>query len=332
MRYKYSGLIPQNIAPVGAAKIGVYDAAGKRRAEIPLGNLARPAGTKLFSFGLISDLHVTAEQTQTSTHFDNALTFFEDQGCAFCAHGGDMTTIGFWYNRGDTEIYLGQFAEYKRICGLHPNLPVYGVCGNHENYNRVITENLPELEAYTGNGLYFAIGHGDDLFIFIGEPSSYEAMNDEEFAWFESLLESNPGKRCHVFTHYYVANDSGNTKKCYTCAFGDRVEEFKALMAAHGRAIHYHGHSHIKFQCQEIDEATNYTEKNGFPSVHIPSVAESRNVVQQEDGTWARVSEGLCSQGYIVDVYDDCVVLNGMDLITGQSIPHGTFEINIVPE
>lgn len=330
MRYHYAGLIPQNVAPAGAVGIGVYDAAGKQIGSIPLGRLQRPQGEKLFSFGLISDLHVTAEQTETSDHFDKALTFFEEQGCAFCAHGGDMTNIGFWYNSGDTEIYLGQFAEYKRICDLHPDLPVYGICGNHENYNRSITENLTELEEYTGHGLYFTVEHGGDLFVFVGQPAnSSPTMNDEEFTWLKGLLEGNPGRRCHVFTHFFVACDSGSTKSCYTCAFGSHEAEFKALMTDHGRAIHYHGHSHIKFQCQEIDEATNYTEKNGFPSVHIPSVGGSRKVVQLEDGSWTRVSEGLCSQGYVVDVYEDCVVLNGVDFIGDKPVPLGTYKIGI---
>jgi predicted phosphodiesterase len=330
MKYQYSGLIRQNIAPAGAVRIGVYDADGKRKGSMALGRLTRPQGGKRFSFGLISDLHVTAERTETSTHFDKALAFFEAQGCAFCAHGGDMTNIGFWYNQGDTEIYLGQFAEYKRICDLHPNLPVYGVCGNHENYNKSISENLTELEQYTGHGLFYTIEHGGELFVFIGQdrPSgAMPAMNDAAFAWLKNLLETNTGKRCHVFTHYFVADDSGSTKNCYTCYFGPHEAEFKALMAAHGRAIHYHGHSHIKFQCQEIDKATNYTERNGFPSVHIPSVGESRNVVQQPDGSWIRVEEGLCSQGYVVDVYDDRIVLNGWDFLGRKSVALGTMEV-----
>lgn len=327
MKRKYEGFIQQNVAPNGATKIGVYDENGKRKAVFPLGNLKRPIGEKRFSFGLISDIHVSAERTETSTHFHNALSWFESCGCAFCAHAGDMTNIGFWYNKGDAEIYTGQFAEYKRICELHPNMTVYGICGNHENYNNVITENLNELEEYTGNGLYFQIEHGGDLFIFIGEPASYQAMNDEEFLWFKNLIESNPTKRVHVFTHYFVANDSGSTKNCYTCYFGNREAEFKALMANHGKAIHYHGHSHIKLECQELDESTNYTEKNGFPSVHVPSVGESRNVVKQADGTWKRVTEGLCSQGYVVDVYDDFVILNGVDFIAGKPVPLGVFVI-----
>ena len=222
MRYQYKGFIPQNVAPEGAVKIGVFNAAGKQVGSIPLGRLQRPQGEKLFSFGLVSDIHVNANRTETSTHFDKALTFFEAQGCVFCAHAGDMTNIGFWYNAGDTEIYLGQFAEYKRICDLH-SIPVYGICGNHENYNKSITENLTELEQYTGHGLYYTIKQGDDLFIFVGQPAnSSPTMNDEEFVWLKGLLEGNPGKRCHVFTHFFVKDDSGSTKNCYTCAFGSR--------------------------------------------------------------------------------------------------------------
>lgn len=330
MRYIYNGFIPQNVAPKGAERISVYDSKGNRVCGMSLGTLSRPTEAKLFSFGLISDIHVSAEQTETSTHFDNALKYFEEQGCLFCCHGGDMTNIGFWYNADDTEIYLGQFAEYKRICDLHPNMPVYGICGNHENYNKSITNNLTELQMYTGHGLYYTILQDKDLFLFIGQPAnSQPTMNDEEFTWLKNLLSTNQDKRCHVFTHFFVSNDSGSTKNCYTCYFGSHETEFKEIMASHGKAIHYHGHSHIKLECQEIDKSTNYTEKNGFPSVHIPSVGESRNVVLQADGTYKRVTEGLCSQGYIVDVYDDYIIYNGMEFNSGQLIPTGTFKIDV---
>lgn len=329
MSYVYKGFIPQNVAPKGAKRILVYDGNGNLVGRMRLGTLSHPSKTKLFSFGLISDIHVSAERTATSTHFDNALKYFEDQGCLFCCHGGDMTNIGFCYNKGDTAIYLGQFAEYKRICDLHPSLPVYGICGNHENYNKVITENLTELQTYTGHGLYYTIQQGNDLFIFIGEPSPAKAMNDDEYAWFKNLLETNTDKRCHVFTHFYLLpNDSGNTKNCYPGSyFGGYKDQFITLMKTHGNAIHYHGHSHIKLEYQELDESTNYTEVNGYPSVHIPSVGESRNVVLQEDGTYTRVSEDGCSQGYLVDVYDDCIVYNGMEFNSGKLIPTGTFKI-----
>lgn len=38
--------------------------------------------------------------------------------------------------------------------------------------------------------------------------------------------------------------------------------------------------------------------------------------------------DNYASQGYIVDVYDDCIVLNGMDLINNEYVPLGIFKID----
>jgi hypothetical protein len=39
------------------------------------------------------------------------------------------------------------------------------------------------------------------------------------------------------------------------------------------------------------------------------------------------VDDRTASQGYIVDVYDDCIVLNGWDFIENKPIPLGTYKI-----
>ena len=333
MKIGITSLITENIAPSNISSLAIFQGDNKI-CDVDISKMRLPnLGNKLFSFGLVSDIHVSAERTETSTHFDNALTFFEEQGCLFCCHAGDMNNIGFWYNADDTEIYLGQFAEYKRICDLHPNITVYGITGNHENYNKVITENLTELEQYTRHPLYYTIQQGNDLFIFIGQPANTSpTMNDEEFAWFKNLLEANPNKRCHVFTHFFGTNDSGKPKNCYSCNFGSHEAEFQTLMKKHGKAIHYHGHSHTMLESQTLDKMANYTDINGFPSVHIPSVGESREVALQDNGTYTRLDRAdgdYCSQGYIVDVYENHIVLNGYDLINQEPIPIGQYCINI---
>ena len=58
MAYKYEHFIPQNIAPNGAKKIGVYKSNGDKVCTIPLGRLAPATKQKLYSFGLISDTHI----------------------------------------------------------------------------------------------------------------------------------------------------------------------------------------------------------------------------------------------------------------------------------
>jgi hypothetical protein len=44
------------------------------------------------------------------------------------------------------------------------------------------------------------------------------------------------------------------------------------------------------------------------------------------------VNDNVASQGYVVDVYDDCIVLNGMDLINNEYIPLGVYKIDTTLE
>lgn len=327
MRYKYSGFIPENIAPKGAKKIIVYDSSGNRIGNIPLGHLTRPTGTKLYSFGLMSDLHCAGNNSTEGTKLDNAMTYFEEQGCLFCCHSGDMTNIGFWYNADDTEIYLPQMAEYKSVREKHPNLPLYGCCGNHESYNKTITNNLTELEEYTGFTMYYSITQGDDVFIFLSQPTGNTPMSDDALLWLETTLEENKNKRCFMFVHPFVSDsDSGNPYGVYGNKifdwWGNKTTTFINLLNHYKNTVLFHGHSHMHFDMQEEVENAIYSEVLGFRSVHVPSISWNRMIV---DG--ASVNVGGC-YGYLVDVYENYIILNGLDLLTNGVVPLGTYKID----
>ena len=173
MAYKYKHFIPENIAPNGVKHIGVYDANGESICTIPLGRLRQPQKTKRYSFGLVSDTHICSNNVEgeiISARLDSALTWFEEQGCDFVVNCGDMTNIGFENPKGTYNP--SEFAEYQRICNLHPNLPMYGVCGNHDSYNADIANYENELIEYTGHGIRFTVEHDGDVFIFFGQPKA----------------------------------------------------------------------------------------------------------------------------------------------------------------
>ena len=71
---QYEDFIPQNTAPVGVKRIGVYNSNNKRVGIIKLGGLAKAKGEKLYSFGAISDVHL--QRNTGTTDFPRALTFF----------------------------------------------------------------------------------------------------------------------------------------------------------------------------------------------------------------------------------------------------------------
>jgi predicted phosphodiesterase len=344
MAYTYRHFIPQNTAPNGVKHIGVYNSAGEKVCTIPLGGLTPPTKEKLYSFGLVSDIHLWKVEPhwRANTKFDNALSYFENEGCVFCVACGDLTQTGFYLRTDEstpgTEVAdETQMAKYKEICDKH-TIPVYEICGNHESYyDMPITNNLDLLEKYTGKGvLAYTAEQWNDLFIFCGQHRMLHVMSEEDFTWLGETLEANADKRCFVFIHSHIddnveggVEDSGNPAFAReNSIFGywgaTKTANFINLMKQYPNVILFHGHTHIKFEAQEHDKEANYSDKNGFKSVHIPSLGVPRTLVS-EDGTWEAADSE--SQGYIVDVYADCVVLNGWDFINNQYVPLGVYKI-----
>ena len=329
MAYKYNHFIPQNIAPQGTKNIGVYDENGKKVCTIPLGRMTPVTKEKSYSFGVLSDIHLYKKGEawitwNPDTKFDNALTYFESQGCAFCTHCGDITQTGL-YDEGDTvNLQPAQFEVYKEICDKH-TIPVYGICGNHESYVVPITNNLAELKTYTGTDLYYTVTNGNDVFIFLGQPYNVCPMSDDALQWLYETLEKNRNKRSFIFVHPHISsgNPVGAYKKNPLFKNWKHFSVFKNLLSHYKNTILFHGHTHVKFECQEQDKESTYSIVDGFNSIHVPSLGTPRDVVNGE-----LVNRENESQGYIVDVYDDCVVLNGMNFINNECCPLGVFKID----
>lgn len=366
MVYVYRHFIPQNIAPKGTKRIVVHDDNNNEVIGIALGGLTLPTKEKLYSFGLVSDVHIGATNISAYgyswTKFDNALSHLESVGCTFCVICGDLTVTGLYTQAGEDYLDVTQFAKYKEICDKH-NIPVYELMGNHESYYGMpISNNLALMETYTGKSvLSYTIEQGNDLFILLGQPHGSDVMTDADFTWLGTTLEANKDKRCFVFIHPYIEEDSGDPLDVReNSIFDDKYwgaanrNAFMDLLNQYPNIVLFHGHSHMKFGLQEVDVAANYTEKNGFKSVHTPSLVTPRDIkytyikrdangeVIETNETLVQDTSGLlgtlekieakgdqtASQGYIVDVYDDCIVLNGWDFISNKPIPLGTYKID----
>lgn len=336
MAYMYKHFIPQNTAPSGVKSIGVYKG-NEKICSIPLGGLTPTKKEKIYSFGILSDIHIHFNPYvawQPIPKFDNALTYFESKGCVFCVACGDLTNTGFYLRTNESVSgteYLDeqQFAKYKEICDKH-TIPVHELMGNHESYYGMpISDNSALMETYTGkNVLSYAIEQGNDLFILCGQPKDAWVMRDVDFTWLGETLEANKNKRCLVFVHSYIEEDSGDATDIRENSIFEswsKKSSFMGLIKQYPNAILFHGHSHMKFENQEFDVNANYTERNGFKSVHIPSLGTPRDI---NFDTNKAVDDNSAGQGYIVDVYDNCIVLNGMDFINNKPIPLGTYKID----
>lgn len=334
MKRTYTHFIAQNIAPRGAKSVGVYRD-GKKVLNIPLGGLTPPDGEPLYSFGVISDLHISHSPYVAWKPVDklnSALTAFESYGCAFCVATGDLTNTGFYLREDEATAgteYLDytQFSMYSETCGKH-TIPVYELCGNHESYYGMpIANNMDKLESYTGSGeLYYTITQGDDLFILLGQPNGSAPMGADGLTWLERTLAANTDKRCFVFVHPHLG--SGNPVGAYTSNpiftwwGAANTNRFETALRNHGNAILFHGHTHAKFQTQEQDDVAIYAW-TGYHSIHVPSLGVPRDVVngvlQGRDG------ESYC---YIVDVYANGIHLRGYDVINKAFLSIGSYWLN----
>ena len=318
--------IPENIAPPNTKSLLVFD--GDREVcNVDISKI-KPSniGNKAYSFGLVSDMHLDGVG-MNGTYLSEAMTFFENQGCSFCCHGGDMTNVGFWSELSE-DIYLTQFADYKNVIDSHPNLPMYGICGNHESYNKPIVENLAELKAYTYRDLYYTYTHGNDVFIFIGQPGGTAYVERQEWInelqWLYERLEENRNKRCFVFEHLTLSDDSGNPENIHNAYWGNLENTLVGIMQHYKNAILFHGHSHLYPEEQYKYSYANYSTKKGFKSISIPSSGGSRISV---DGK-LQSNDATLRSGYIAEVYAECVILKGYNFHSTEYIPIAQYRID----
>lgn len=346
--YKYTHFISENIAPKGAERIEVYDSNGERVAEISLGSLKPPKKDKLYSIGLISDIHLASYKPAAQTRLDAILGYFKEQGAEFCCHCGDMCDYGFWYPLSENppqSYYAPQQFEILRNLSQKHDIPVYGNCGNHECYNgydmdktytdvygtdpTLVVNNLDKLQEYTGHGLVFTITKNNDVFIFVGQSTGNRPMTNEHLQWLYEQLEANRNKRCFVFIHPYISHeDSGATPENGLALFDlwgtENKNAFISMMSHYKNTILFHGHSHLHFSVQEHISHSIYSTELGFRSIHVPSTFSNSEIV---NGSLTKVNTGY-SLGYLVDVYDNYIVLNGMDFVNNQYVSLGTYKID----
>ena len=351
--YKYTHFIPENIAPVGTTKIIVRNSANQEICNFPLGNLTPPTGDKLYSFMAISDAHIgKGDDNNEQADLANALEY-ANKNCDFTCICGDLTEDGI----------KDQLDEYKDIVDNHtPDRPVYAIAGNHENYsNRVNSLGENYLVNYTGQPLYYSFTKGDDVFIMVGHYGGYagdgigwlstEFVSTKELQWLYETLEANRNKRCFIFNHVFPSEHKvGNPKTFYSSVLpwkttdGFIGEAYISLLKHYKNTILFHGHSHGRFSLQEKYEPANhsetyeyrlanYSDTNEYRSVHIPSLSVPRDVING-----SRTEEYAESEGYIVDVYDGYIILNGRDFgrydsttgkrADGKWLPIATYKID----
>lgn len=305
---QYQDFIPENTAPIGVNKIGIYTQNGIRVGHICLGNLLKEKGRKLYTFGALSDVHM---QYQTApADFQTALAYLNNAADFICVCG-DLTTNGT----------AGELSAYKQHVDQYAKIPVYTIAGNHEGRNPEI---LSILETYTEKPLYYSFTHDNDVFIMVGVKSNTRGIlfADGELQWLYETLEANRNKRCFVFQHVFPKS---NALGLYNNGIwgGTEADVFNSLMQHYPNVILFHGHSHLRFDLQgEYGDKANYDKDLGCHSVHISSISSPRDANSSNNG-WVHVFAD--SEGYVIDVYENGIHLRGRDFVRGVFLPIASY-------
>ena len=314
----YNGFNNVNCAPTQATSIGVYNSCDEKVGTYSINDL-KPAnlGEKKYSFAAISDTHIGSKTAEDD--LINALQYFENEKDI------EFTTVCGDLSLGGTETNL---SLYKKIVDENTSKPVYAISGNHDANAPFAPLEMDGLKPYTGQDLYYSFEKDNDVYIMLGMYDVHEGCEfaDGELQWLYEILEKNRNKRCFLFMHLFPGDGSGDAVNLDI--EGDMLDNtqgtvFYSLLSHYSNVIYFHGHSHQKFELQLENKMNNYDYIFGCHSVHVPSLAYPKGISNGE-----LVADYNASQGYVVDVYEDNVVLKGRDFVSGKFLPIASYNLD----
>lgn len=281
-------------------------------------------GTKLYSFGALSDVHIDGDgmdEGYASQDFEKALNFFNEKSVAFIGISGDLSR----------EPQYNELSLYKNIVNKVNGVPVYACRGNHD-----CRYSLEDWNTYIGTELQYAITYQNDKFIFLSMSSeSYgdNCITSSQLDWLETQLQESKNQRVFLFFHVFDSvTGCGNINNIYPWSSLDtgstNIQRFLNLMRNNKNVIYFSGHSHLDFNCQRFGANANVYDENDFcKRVHIPSCSRPRqnDTGNSSDGTY---DNNLGSQGYLIDVYENAIVLRGYDFQKDKFLPIAQYLMN----
>lgn len=270
-------------------------------------------GKKMYSFGVLSDIHVPVEDRGGPSDFKRAIKGLQNLGVEFVGMTGD---IGL--NSETSELQA-----YKEIIDANATVPFYSCTGNHD-----ATHTDAVWEEYVGHPKNFEIVNDGDVFLFMSltqedTKGNLDTPYTTSLDWLQERLVRYEGARIFVFMHYPITDYSGLTKdQIYGfSANSTEDDELMATLLNTENVVVFSGHTHYKFECETTDydiNVFNMPNKN-VSLVHVPSCTYPRNSDRKD--------EPDLSQGYVVDVYENGVVLRGVDLVTGEYMSEYVYEL-----
>ena len=347
--------IPEGAETLLAYRCGILTG----EADIPDEKIA-DFGEEVYTFGALSDVHFnryygSLTGDDSCLTFVNALNFIDFFDVELVAISGDLSVHG----------ERDAFEKFNTIVSEH-DYPVYTCTGNHDVDYEFTLENWQEL-INTGvygetkaegvvevaeNGLDFVYAPESikgDVFIFLSQfawdynDANSRILTDEQLDWLEAQLKKYKDTTVYLFFHTFLNNPvEGEEPKMgegnlinnkghhydlpFTHGCPDEVR-FRGLMDEYENVVYFNGHSHWAYDMQELNPNLNIADYNGeyATMVHLSGVGSPRRTTANLDDTTEHYMRS--SEGTIVKVYEDKIVLTGVDFLRGEMLSYATYVI-----
>lgn len=317
-----------NVAPSEAKKIiAVKQSTSEKVDEIAINTdldvTSKNLGNFLYKFGLLSDIHLDGDGTDTSyslTDFQKELEYFDSNYVDFIAITGDLTYDGRIEDFQAYQNLVNQYASGKTILAAR---------GNHDTYTDISNWNT----YVDSNGLNYEFEHSGDKFLVLGlnaEDFSGNFITDEQMTWLITKLNTYRNQRCFLLFHVFV-DPCGNVNSLYpySTLSGTKGNKFKELMTHFKNLIFISGHSHLDYRLQKYGETANImSDGTTCHRIHTPSGSKPR---QNDTGTSSSdtYSYNQGCEGAIVEVYENGLIINGRDFEINKNLPIASYAMPI---
>lgn len=265
-----------------------------------------PLGNKLYTFGAISDIHLRPDNYGHGIDdFNRTIPLLQNLGAEFVGISGDLGCYG---NTNELELY-------KSALDTLATVPFHVVRGNHDK-----PFSDADWQTYTGFAPNHEFVYNGDVFLFV----SLDYVNDTAstvdvgyavgLEWLKGRLDRYKGARIFVFIHFPPTGYSGLADGQYYgwSSASTEDEAFVKAINQTKNVVVFTGHTHYRLNVQETYDNMNIYRFNASNTalVHVPSNSRPR------DASGTTVEQ--YSEGYIVEVYEQGLVIRGIDFVSGQ--------------
>ncbi len=310
-------------------------------------------GEAIYNFGAFSDPQIANDSygngryPYDEDHWAAALETFTARDVDFLVSSGDIVND---QNGGQT--YAVEYQRYQKILADSSFVnPVWEANGNHDvhvswqhNVSNVLNKPFvvgtginSNADSIKANKAYFEITEPKtgDHFIFLAQEGGFytnevEQFSDAQLAWLEGLLKKyhGDGKNIFILEHANIegwgSGDKASSPFYYDLGMKKSQKstaKFIELMQTYKECIIVTGHTHL-----ELSAHLNYSDNNGTSAVmiHNSAIGGVRRLV---NGSVNRDPVKGLTEGYFVDVYNNCVIFNGANLYTNEIMPDCTYII-----